>query len=63
MKCCICGKEIEGFGNNPLPVWKDDWSEDARCCNECNWGIVLPWRILEMKFGIKYSEKRGEVSK
>lgn len=19
-KCCICGKEIEGMGNNPYPV-------------------------------------------
>ena len=24
MKCCICGKEIEGFGNNPDgAMWRD----------------------------------------
>lgn len=22
-KCCICGKEIEGMGNNPYPVRTD----------------------------------------
>ena len=27
-KCCICGKEIEGMGNNPYPV--------RTClCNHC----------------------------
>ena len=26
-KCCICGKEIIGFGNNPWPV------KDSGACN------------------------------
>lgn len=43
MKCAICGKEIENkFGNNPYPVRTD---EDARCCDECNFKFVIPYRI------------------
>ena len=44
MKCCICGREIEGYGNNPHPVYADDF--DARCCDECNDNVVIPLRIL-----------------
>lgn len=40
--CCICGKEFEGFGNNPYPVNKE---EDARCCDICNDIVVIPARI------------------
>ena len=40
--CCICGKEFEGWGNNPYPVVKD---EDARCCDDCNVMYVIPARI------------------
>ena len=42
MKCCICGKEIEGFGNNPWPINND---VEAKCCDDCNWGVVIPARI------------------
>lgn len=31
-KCCICGKEFEGYGNNPYPVM----SGEKCCCDECN---------------------------
>lgn len=41
-KCCICGKEFVGWGNNPYPVNKD---EDARCCDECNGMYVIPARL------------------
>jgi hypothetical protein len=40
--CCICGKEFEGWGNNPYPVVKD---EDARCCGDCNAMYVIPARL------------------
>ena len=40
--CCICGKEFEGWGNNPWPVVKD---EGAICCDECNAMFVIPARI------------------
>lgn len=44
-KCCICGKEDFGWGNNPWPVVKD---EDARCCDSCNNMYVIPTRLGEI---------------
>ena len=49
MKCCICGKEIEieptgwAEGHNALPV------KDGRCCSDCNYKIVIPARLDQMK--------------
>lgn len=42
--CCICGKTVEGYGNNPYPLWniKD---EKAVCCNECD-NLVDSARLL-----------------
>lgn len=38
--CSICGKIIVGeFGNNAQPV------NNGRCCNNCNYSIVIPARI------------------
>lgn len=34
-KCCICGKPIEGFGNNPYPIKKE-----GKCCDDCNLGVI-----------------------
>lgn len=42
-KCVICGKEIEGYGNNAEPVKK------GKCCDECNMTVVLPARIKNLK--------------
>ena len=39
--CCICGKKFEGYGNNPTPV-----KEDGVCCDECNFGKVIPARLM-----------------
>ena len=44
-KCCICGKEFIGWGNNPWPVVKDP---QAECCDECNWEKVVPARLKLM---------------
>ena len=41
--CCICGKEFNGWGNNPYPV-----KEDGECCRVCNISVVLPRRIKLM---------------
>lgn len=38
--CCICGKEIKGFGNNPWPV-----KDKGLCCDECNLEVVIPTRL------------------
>lgn len=52
MKCCLCGKEFEGYGNNPSPieVYYSSIGESGRCCDECNSNIVIPIRISEMGF-------------
>jgi hypothetical protein len=41
-KCCICGSEINGYGNNPYPFKGDS------CCNECNFNYVIPLRIYQI---------------
>ena len=38
-KCCLCGKEVEGYGNDPHPIQTQN--ED----DECNLAIVVPARI------------------
>lgn len=42
VKCCICGKPLEGHGNNPYPLKKT-----GRCCDKCNIEKVIPARILK----------------
>lgn len=56
MECCICGKEFEGYGNNPYPVCK---GEDDRCCDECDAMYVIPARIVEL---IREKEYKNEDS-
>ena len=52
MKCAICNKEIEvqhsGYdrGHNADPV-----KPDERCCEVCNWTVVIPARRSEMVYG------------
>lgn len=51
MKCCICGKEFEGYGNNPhghlnLQLKPVKYKNNQRCCDECNQEYVVPGRIL-----------------
>jgi len=49
-KCCLCEKEVEGFGNNPDPL--GNGTEDEECCDECNQEKVIPARIeLMLKEG------------
>lgn len=40
-KCCICGKEFDGFGNNAEPL------AHGLCCDECNNTKVLPARFVQ----------------
>lgn len=37
LKCCICGKKISGYGNDPWPL---DKREGAKCCDKCNEAVV-----------------------
>ena len=73
MKCCICHKEIKGFGNNPEgAVWKThdgkiempEFKAEDRCCDECNQKYVITARInpqaimtLRNLFGIQCSNQ------
>lgn len=60
-KCCICGKKIIGYGNNPWPVVKD---EDSVCCDSCNSDVVIPARIklmFENDYDFDDNEKEGDV--
>ena len=43
-KCCLCGKAIDGFGNNPWPL-----KESGRCCDDCNTFKVIPARLEDIK--------------
>lgn len=42
-KCCICGKRIKGFGNNPYPLCKQE-DYVSKCCDECD-KLVVQSRI------------------
>lgn len=55
MKCCICGKEFEGFGHNAEPI------KNGRCCDYCNFNAVLPVRITKLGMVIvKQNAKVGD---
>ena len=34
-ECCICGKPLTDFGNEPFPI-----KSTGRCCNECNIKVI-----------------------
>lgn len=47
MRCCICGCEFNGYGNNPDPLCASDDNE-ARCCDDCN-SFVTSARMIQLK--------------
>ena len=48
LKCCICGKTIIGYGNDPWPV-----KIDGECCDKCNMAHVVPARIMAIKMDVR----------
>ena len=42
-KCCICGKEFVGYGNNAETIRK------GICCDVCNSKYVIPARVYITK--------------
>ncbi len=40
MKCCICKKDKDEYGNNPFPI------AGQVCCDECNAKVIIPLRIF-----------------
>lgn len=53
-KCCICGKEVNEWGNDPWPV---DMHPDHKCCNACDMSVVLAARLRSMA---KHKEKKND---
>ena len=51
-KCCICGREFEGIGNNPYPV-----SLGGECCDACNLQKVIPDRVMLMQLANQITSK------
>lgn len=47
-KCCICGREFKGWGNNPWPL-----KVDGECCDECNYDFVIPARLIYSRTNIR----------
>lgn len=54
-KCCICGKEFIGVGNNAEPIRK------GVCCDTCNAKFVIPGRLFPIKMNesISYEVARN----
>lgn len=52
--CCICGKEFEGWGNNPYGAIEENgkiasWTASDYCCDECNAEHVITGRLIIMQ--------------
>ena len=63
-KCCICGKNFVGWGNNPWGALDKDgnvveWGENDVCCDECNSTYVLSGRMYLHAQAHKEDNKDG----
>lgn len=54
MKCCICGKEFEGYGNNPWPIKKE-----GKCCDSCNINVIFE-RLNYSKYGRRLRKEKSK---
>ncbi len=43
--CCLCGKTIKGWGNNPWPL-----KNEGVCCDECN------QKVIEKRIAMYYKQ-------
>lgn len=43
--CCVCGDEIDGYGNNPSPI------AGKCCCDKCNNNVIVPYRVFLNNLG------------
>ena len=63
--CCICGKEFDGHGNNPEPVFPITDNNGARnyCCDWCNWNVVINAReyISELIRDAQFNSKPDDI--
>jgi hypothetical protein len=49
--CSICDEPFTEYGNNAEPV------NSGRCCDDCNWEVVLPARLVAF-FKLPKGEKQ-----
>lgn len=54
MKCVICNKEYEGYGNNAEPIAK------GMCCDNCNTTYVIPARLKQLEVEKKLEDSSVE---
>ena len=63
--CCICGKEFNGYGNNPEPVFsiENENGERNYCCDWCNLNVVINARlyISELIRDAQYNSKPEDL--
>ena len=52
--CSICQKQFTEFGNNAWPV------NNGRCCNSCNWSVVIQARVARLNVIKRMAEKSEE---
>jgi hypothetical protein len=48
-KCCICGMEFNGYGNNAEPIAK------GTCCDDCNIRYVVASRLFEPTDNVSFA--------
>ena len=46
INCVLCEAPIKDFGHNPDPV-----STTGRCCESCNFSLIIPARIKQLVNG------------
>lgn len=57
MKCCLCGNEIKGYGNNPEPL-----TDEGRCCDACNENVIR-FRMLVTYDNLKMAHPEYNAGK
>ena len=61
MDCSICSNEILPDANGWSRGHNAEPAAEGRCCETCNWGVVIPLRIqLYTAVHIREPRRRGE---
>lgn len=53
--CVLCGKHIDGYGNNPAPL-----ADEGKCCDDCNATKVIPARLEASKEPVQEDFKESD---
>ncbi len=58
IKCCLCSADAGKYGHNPEPLVE---FENGRCCDDCNYNIVLPYRLLAYSNYDKFKQLKSQL--